>query len=80
MQRLTYKEKLELSYKGNIISRKSYNFLDKLNSLRNQCAHHWFLKGKRMKLLYKGKDVLKINNFRELAKDIFTLHKELWGV
>jgi len=80
LQRLTYKEKLELAYRINLISKGAYKFMGELNSLRNTCAHKWFLKDKKIKLSYKGKDLLKIKNFEEFAEDIFTLHEGLWNL
>jgi len=80
LQRLTYREKLELAYKANLISKGIYKFLEELNSLRNKCAHRCFLKDKKIKLLYKGKDLLRIKNFKDFAEDVFTLHEILWQV
>jgi len=80
LQKLTYREKIELAYKANLISKGVYKFLEELNSLRNKCAHRWFLKDKKIKLLYKGKDLLRIKNFEIFAEDIFTLHEILWQV
>lgn len=78
LQRLSYKEKLGLAYKTNLISQGAYKFLEELNTLRNKCAHRWFLKDKKIKILYKGKDLLIISNFRKFAEDVFTLHEVLW--
>ena len=80
LRKLTYREKIELTYKANLISEGAYKFLEELNSLRNKCAHRWFLKDKRIKLLYKGKDLLKIKNFKDFVEDIFTLHEILWEI
>jgi len=80
LQKLTYREKIELAYKANLISKGVYKFLEELNSLRNKCAHRWFLKDKKIKLLYKGKDLLRIKNFEIFAEDVFTLHEILWQV
>lgn len=80
LQKLTYKEKVELAYKTNLISKGAYKFLEELNSLRNKCAHRWFLKDKKIKLLYNGKDLLKIKNFKDFVEDVFTLHEVLWKI
>lgn len=78
LEKLTYKEKIGLAYKIKLISKDVYNFLDKLNSLRNECAHHWFLKEKKIKLSYNGKNLLNIKHFKEFVEEVFTIHKILW--
>lgn len=78
LKNLTYKEKADLAFKAAIISKNNYEFLKELNYLRNKCAHRWFLKDKRIKLLYKGKDLLKLRNFKKFIEDVFIIHKALW--
>jgi len=80
LDRLSYKEKIDLAYKVNIISKGAYQFLEKLNILRNKCAHKWFLKDKKAKLLYEGKDLLNIKNFEQFVDDVFTAHELLWNL
>jgi len=75
LDKLSYKEKIDLAYKANIISEGAYKFLEKLNVLRNKCAHRWFLKDKKVKLLYEGEDLLNIKNFEQFVDDIFTAHE-----
>jgi len=80
LDKLSYKEKIDLAYKANIISEGAYKFLEKLNVLRNKCAHRWFLKDKKVKLLYEGEDLLNIKNFEQFVDDIFTAHEVLWNL
>lgn len=80
LQKLSYKEKLDLSYQAKLISKGTYEFLEQVNSLRNKCAHRWFLKDKKIKLLYNRKDLLNIDNFEQFAEDIFTFYYNvLWN-
>jgi hypothetical protein len=80
LQKMFYQEKIDLVYKANLISKTAYNFLCDLNSLRRMCAHRWFLKDKKIRLLYRKKDILGIDNFREFADNVFTMHESLWEV
>jgi hypothetical protein len=80
LEKLSYREKLDLAYQLNLIPKKVYKFLGVLNTLRNKCAHRWFLKNGKIRLLYKGKSILKIDNFREFADDVFKMLYAIHGI
>ena len=78
LRNLNYYEKNDLSKKLNLISQDTHQLLVILNNLRNKCSHHCFLNDRKIKLLYRNKDLLKMNNFKEFVGDIFNLHQDLW--
>lgn len=80
LQKLSYKEKLELNLQLNLVSKNSFIFLETLNSLRNKCAHRWFLQDKKIRLLYNGKDLLEIKYFKKFSEDVYGMHETLWEV
>lgn len=80
LSELSCRVKITLAYHARIISKIQFKFLEKLNTLRNKCAHNWFLRERKIKLLYEGKNLLVIKHFREFAEEVFSIHDALWSI
>jgi len=70
LEKLNYLQKLEIVREIKQIPGKILDKMYTLNTLRRQCAHIFYLRGKRRGLRHKGKSIFVIKNFKKLVEDM----------
>jgi hypothetical protein len=82
--------KLKFAVALRLINAPTQRKLEELNTLRNKCSHNWLLKvpvrrGKRPRqkkpplLLYKGRDLHRIEVLEDFSVEYFLLHSRLFA-
>jgi len=84
-----FKNKLELARSIGLLSPTEYRSLSKLNAIRNRCSHNWGLnqfirrkirpaKKKRPLLEYEGRNLYKVDVYRDFIAHYGPLYARLW--
>lgn len=77
LEKLSYKEKIELAFKSGVLDKKYYDFLTELNKLRNLCVHRWMPGDKHVVLSFGNKNLFIFENFHIFFHRVIeSLHEE----
>lgn len=67
LRRLNFPEKVNFARKTHLIPDNVAKWLHKLNTVRNHCAHDFFLQGDKEALRYEERSILTLRAFRSFA-------------
>jgi hypothetical protein len=75
LRHLTFREKVEFAARTDLISGDDAKWLNKLNALRNHCAHQFFLPDDKGALRYEGSSVLTLSAFEKFAEKQYAVEE-----